>query len=262
MHIYDPRLRAIRDRVHPLVKSADLLLVEATAQEEAEMQASLAANPDMIFITEGPTLPEQLDETTWQAVAEAARARQIPPFLAAKMRPWYLTLTLAIPPCAMPDMIAGVRGLDHMIMADAKDAGVPLQALEPWTTLIDVMRAGSADDQRDMLHFATVAPEIQSEMFVAMLDSYFSGDIAEVWEASRLASNYIPGMDTAKAESLFQITEDLLLRDRNQRWLPVIEAAATQHDAIVVAVGAAHLPGDTGVLNLLAQSGWTITALP
>jgi uncharacterized protein YbaP (TraB family) len=31
---------------------------------------------------------------------------------------------------------------------------------------------------------------------------------------------------------------------------------------IVIAVGAAHLPGEFGVLKLLENEGWTIDALP
>ncbi|NRB01555.1 MAG: TraB/GumN family protein, partial [Rhodobacteraceae bacterium] len=116
MHIADPRLQSVFDRTAASVDASELLLVEATAESEAEMQAAFAANPDMIFITEGPTLPELLDEETWQTLSEAVSARMVPPFLAAKMRPWYLSLTLAIPPCVIPELTAGERGLDHMLM--------------------------------------------------------------------------------------------------------------------------------------------------
>ena len=45
---------------------------------------------------------------------------------------------------------------------------------------------------------------------------------------------------------------------RNRAWLPVIEAQAAKGQ-LVVAFGALHLPGETGVLNLLAQNGWKIS---
>jgi len=259
MHIYDKRLDEVHAAIGNATRDADVLLVEATAAEEAAMQAAFAADPEMLFVTDGPTLPERVDEATWDAISTALRARSVPPFLAAKMKPWYVTLTLAIPPCAMPDMIAGRRGLDHMIMADAAAAGVPMMALEPWSTLIDVMRLGSEDEQLEMLKLATLSPQIQSEMFVAMLDSYFAGDVAEVWEASRLSGNYIPGLDPARGAALFDITEAILLTDRNRRWIPVITDAAAQYDDIVVAVGAAHLPGDAGVLQLLVDDGWQVS---
>lgn len=259
MHIYDRRLDGIFARVRSDIQTADIVLVEATAKEEADMQAAFAADPLMLFAPDGPTLPERVDEATWDAISDAMRARGVPPFLAAKMQPWYVTLTLSIPPCAMPDMIAGKRGLDHMIMSQAAASGVPMQALEPWTTLIEVMRAGSDAEQLEMLKLATLSPAIQSEMFVAMLNSYFAEDIAEVWEASRLSGNYIPSLDPTQGAALFDLTEQFLLVDRNHRWIPVIEQAAQRHDSIVVAVGAAHLPGHDGILELLETNGWAIS---
>jgi uncharacterized protein YbaP (TraB family) len=55
--------------------------------------------------------------------------------------------------------------------------------------------------------------------------------------------------------------EQMLLIDRNTAWIPVIDAAVTGHQNAVVAVGAAHLPGESGILNLLEQDGWTISRL-
>jgi len=259
MHIHDPRLTPLFDEIRPLVQSADILMVEATEVEEAAMQDAIASNPDMIFITEGPTLPEQLDEETWQALSAATSARQIPPFMAAKMKPWYLGLALAIPPCAMPDLLAGRRGLDHLLMEEAHAANVPMVAVEPWTTLLDVMQHGTEDEQLEMLQLSLLAPDMQSEMFVSMLDAYFEEDVARIWEASRLAVNYVPGLNPTRGAELFEQTEQLILTDRNLAWIPVIAKAMDQHTNGMLAVGAAHLPGETGVLNLLVADGWTLT---
>lgn len=259
MHIYDPRLEPIRAQVADDVARADLVLLEMTETEEAQLQAELGTNPARMFLTDGPTLIDLLDEQTWAMVAEAASARQIPPFMAAKFRPWYLAVTLAVPPCAMPDMVAGRRGLDHMILDDANTAGVPTQALEPWDTLFDIMEVGTLQEQIDMMRLGLLSPEINAEVFVAMLDGYFAGEVAQVWELSRLSLQYVPDMDVALAEEMFAMTEQGLLIDRNYNWIPVIENAAALHDRMVVAVGAAHLPGEDGLLRLLEHEGWTIT---
>jgi uncharacterized protein YbaP (TraB family) len=261
MHVHDPRLDAVFDRVAPLLDEAEILLLEMTPAEQEIMQGALGRDPSLMFLTEGPTLPEMLDETTWDTLSAAARDRNIPPILAAKFRPWFLMLSLSMPACAMEHVAGGEDGLDFMLMDAAAARGLPMLALEPWDTLFDVFEEGSMEEQLEFLRMGVLDSALQEELFVAMLDGYFSGDVARVWELSRISLDYIPGMSDDEAEALFAATEDRLLTGRNEAWVPVIEAAAAAHGRVMVAAGAAHLPGDTGVLALLAARGWTVTPL-
>ena len=93
-----------------------------------------------------------------------------------------------------------------MIMAEADEHGVPMKALEPYSTLLDIMREGTFDEQVEMLQVALLAPDVHSEMFVAMLESYFDEDIAMVWEASRVATDFVPGLDPETADEIFAET--------------------------------------------------------
>ena len=259
MHIWDPRLDAVFERTVLSVIASDLLLVEATPEDEARLQSFMANNPEFIFLTEGPTLPERIEPALWENIVDAVRARMVPPFLASKMRPWYLSLTLAIPPCIVSELASGAQGLDHMLMDAAQAADVPLQAVENPLDLFETMNSGSFEEQIETLKLSLLAPDLQSEMFVAMLDAYFAGDIAEIWEASRISANYVAELEIEQSDQLFAEFEDALLIQRNLNWMPVIKEAANSNDVITLAVGAAHLPGTRGVLNLLAQDGWSIT---
>ena len=259
MHVHDPRIAPLAGRFAPLVADADVLMVEAGPEEEAQLQAEMGRNPGLVFVIDGPTLPERLDEPTWKALAEAAASRGLPAVLASKMRPWYLSLNLAIPPCAMPDLVAGRRGLDHALLAEAEASGTPVVALEAWDTLFTLMQGADEEEQIEMLKLSLVPPDVQSQVFVSMLDSYFAGEVAEVWEVSRVAVDEVSGLTPERAEEIFAETEEELLTTRNRAWIPVIEAQMGEADIAVVAVGAAHLPGEDGVIALLRDSGWTVT---
>ncbi|MEJ8562064.1 TraB/GumN family protein [Yoonia sp. GPGPB17] len=261
MHIYDPRLEELRAELVDTVASADLVMLEATPEEEAALQNLITTDPSRLFIVDGPTLPELVDEETWQLISAAASERGIPSFMAAKMQPWYLSLTLAVPSCAMSDMMAGARGLDHMIIQEAEAAGVPMQAVEPYTTLFDLFEDDSFDEQIDMLRVNMLVPDLQEQMFVAMLDRYFAEDIGRLWEMSRIALSDVPDLDPAEATAMFDEMEESLLNTRNRNWIPVIAEASETHDDIVVAVGAGHLIGESGVLQLLENEGWAITRI-
>jgi len=261
LHLADPRHQPLIETVSPLIAAADLVLLEMTPQEEAAMQAALATDPSLMFRTDGPTLPERLDEATWAAVAEAARARNIPPFIASRFQPWFLMLTFSVPPCAMPDMMSGGPGLDQLLMREAEAAGVPMAALEPWDTIFELFAQSDIDSPIALLHLTLLDPDLQSEMLVAMRDSYFAGRIAETWELSRLSLNFLPDLSAAEGAALFALTEEALLTTRNAAWIRVIDTAAAAHDSIVLAAGAAHLPGQQGLLTLLQSDGWSITRL-
>lgn len=262
MHIYDKRLDAIRDKVLPALRSADLLMVEATTEEEMAMQQAFVASPDLYLITDGPTLPDLLEPAVWDKVLEAASDRGLPGFMIAQMQPWYLSLTLGIPACAMADLAAGQRGLDQMLMDEADAVGVPLQALEGWETLIDVLADGTLEEQIALLQLGLIDAADQQALFVAMLDTYFAEKTAAVWEISNIAARDLTGLSAEEADAQLEEMQDVILDRRNHNWIPIIEAATREHDDIVIAVGAGHLPGENGILALLAQEGWMLERLP
>ena len=52
-----------------------------------------------------------------------------------------------------------------------------------------------------------------------------------------------------------------LLVERNQKWVPIIESYFKTPETEFVLVGAAHLPGEYGLLKLLADRGYSINKL-
>jgi uncharacterized protein YbaP (TraB family) len=71
-------------------------------------------------------------------------------------------------------------------------------------------------------------------------------------------------MDFIEREVLLKAKQDdattyrLMFSDRNQRWLPQLQQMFQQPGHELVMVGAAHLPGNDGVLQLLQQAGFTL----
>jgi hypothetical protein len=49
-----------------------------------------------------------------------------------------------------------------------------------------------------------------------------------------------------------------IIVDRNRRWLPEIERMIEQGESTLVVVGAAHLVGKEGVIELLKARGYTL----
>ncbi|WP_225000081.1 TraB/GumN family protein [Cesiribacter sp. SM1] len=82
--------------------------------------------------------------------------------------------------------------------------------------------------------------------------------------------NMVVSYKNQDLESLFYIVretslgmknyEKILLQDRNRRWMPTVETLA-RNKPTFFAVGAAHLPGEDGLISLLRRRGYTVEPL-
>ena len=258
-HFDDPRHADTLAAITPMIKDATTVLVEAGPEEEAALQARIARDPGAMMIMSGPTLPEQLPEADWQALADAMRARGIPPFMAAKFQPWYVAAMLGIPPCAMASM-ATSKGLDGLVIDAAIEASVPVEALEPYDAIFGIFASVSQADQLAMIKNTLAFEEFVEDFSVTLADTYFSQDTRLIWEFMRRQALALPGYtpDTINAE--FDRMEEAMMSKRNRAWIPVIEAAANQ-GPVFAAFGALHLSGNDGVLALLERAGFTLERL-
>ena len=257
IHIPDPRLAPIVERLRDRVASADLLILEATSDDEAGLQALVAQKPEMFFITEGPTLIDILGEEDWAKVNERLSAMGIPGFLAAKFQPWYLSLTLAIPPCAIQAMQSGEHGLDRQLENIAKGADVPLAALDDTEAVLQIFANEPLEDQIDGL---LITLEIQADDATSstLIEAYFNERVRETWEFSRIQ---VEQAGIENGAELFEEINQAILIDRNKDWEPKVNALIDGTQNVVMAVGAAHLSGESGVLRALERAGYTLEPL-
>jgi hypothetical protein len=259
-HLDDPRHQPIVDALAPAIAAAPVLLVEAGPEEERQLLAHMGRDPSFMTITEGPTLLEMLPPDLWEQMKIALAERGIPGFMAAKFQPWYVMVLLSIPPCAM-DLTAEPKGLDGMLIDTATAAGVPVRALEPYDTIFSLFDALGGQDQVALIEQSLALEPASTDFSITLADAYFDGENRVMWELMRHQSLEMPGYTPEQVEADMAVLEKVLLDDRNIAWIDGIEAAAAEGPA-VVAFGALHLPGERGVLNLLAQRGWALEPLP
>lgn len=237
----------------PLAEAADVTYFEMNASDTRRFEREMAQQPDLMFVTSGPTLPTLLSPEEWADVSAKMQARGFPPFLAAKMKPFFVSMMLGISPCALRTMQSGEHGIDRALAFALEEEGRATRSIEDYRTAAKLFDAFPPEKQMEFLRLALVQDVHPDDMLVTLFDHYIAEDVALIWEYTKALSLETGGPDAAEDFALF---EDLLLSERNAAWLDVLSAAEEKH--LLVVVGAAHLPGRNGVLNGLAEAGYAI----
>jgi uncharacterized protein YbaP (TraB family) len=212
--------------------------------DKARAQAAFGKTPSLMFITQGPTLPDLLDEGEWQMFRAQMQARGFPGFMAAKMKPIWGSMMLGIGPCQARSGALNADGIDMVLASAAQEAGVPDRSLEDWRTVMTLTDAYDMDEQIEMLRLSFAYADRADDLQYTLLQRYLSGEVALIWEYSRLLSLQQGGSDAAQDFARF---EDLLLTQRNTAWVDRL-LERTRGQTVFIGAGAAHLPGETGLL--------------
>jgi uncharacterized protein YbaP (TraB family) len=110
--------------------------------------------------------------------------------------------------------------------------------------------------------FDSIPYEVQAKQLLAFISDNDTEDKASK-EYDEMASAY-RNQDLSKLEALINKEElgignfaDLLLYNRNKNWVISMDKIFANNSA-VIAVGAGHLPGEKGVINLLKKAGYKV----
>jgi uncharacterized protein YbaP (TraB family) len=161
------------------------------------------------------------------------------------MKPWFVALTMM----AIKFQQLGLDpnlGVDRYLAARAKDGGKPTSGLETFEFQVTLLDQLSKRDQELMLRETVAEMDQLDQNFNQIVQSWLKGDSASL-EALLLAS-------MREYPDLYQ----KIIVDRNRRWLPQIEKMIEQGEGAMVVVGAAHLVGQDGVIEMLKTRGYRL----
>ncbi len=140
------------------------------------------------------------------------------------------------------------NGMEMVIMKEARSHEKDIRGLE------------SAQFQAGL--FDSIPYEKQAKELMKYVDSmdHYVGATSEMVDVYKK-------QDLNRMDSLIRVSDpgmdeymDLLLYGRNRRWVNFMPGFMAGQ-SILFAVGAGHLPGDQGVINLLRKNGYTVKPL-
>lgn len=138
--------------------------------------------------------------------------------------------------------------VEKLVMDEAKQNDREIKGLETFDYQLGI--------------FDKIPYKLQAQQLVKMIDDAEAGKSDDENEIKVLTDAYrkqeINKMDelTKQDPSIGEFA-DILLYDRNANWAKKLQELMPEN-SLVIAVGAGHLPGKKGVLNLLREAGYTV----
>jgi len=259
MHTNDPRMDAVVERLTPTLSQADAFYFEVTQDEMDAWELKLAHDPSPIMITSGPTLIDLMPEEDWAALSAGLAERGVPGWMAAKMRPWFLSMMLSVPPCLVQDPTSN-HGMDARLNDLAVDQGIPQHSLERIEDLMAMFDTHPIEKQAQSLARMADAFEGSEDQLATMANAYLEEQHGEVLQLARILGRDASGLEPEIFDEEWSEFEQQLLIERNNNWMQPI--LSIQDQTAVIAVGAGHLSDHHGLLNQLEQAGYTLTRAP
>jgi len=242
IHSEDPRVLDFSEQFLSKLTSNDVFAMELVPD-----LSTLSRLTEYMHYPPGQTLESVIGEDRFVRLVSALSGFSIAPELINRMKPWAAMMTLSTPP---PE--TGFF-MDLSLSLRASGSGLKVVGLETLEQQLSFLQNMSLPMQLSLLDQAIAEYHQVSEVHARMVDAYLENDLVDL----QVLSNEQLQAVGEKARDYFIKSG---IHARNHRManslLPHLET-----NTVFVAVGALHLPGEEGLLNILRQQGFKLSPL-
>lgn len=241
IHSGDERVLTLPAPVKRAFERSDYFVAEIMMEPEMLMQANMA-----MFLSGEETLEQMVSASLFKQCVVLLKDYGVPEYLVKKMKPWAVAVTLSMPK-------GSGQFLDLVLYQQAKAEGKQLAGLETVAEQMALFDDLALSLQITMLEDAVLNFADAHNMIQLLTDAYLARKLSEI---EKLSYAYMEKGD----KKLIEFMENNIITKRNHRMLksmlPVLEKGKA-----FIAVGALHLPGQEGLLNLLKAEGFQLVPI-
>ncbi len=244
----------LRAKDHPLppvydaaYSDSEKLFFEVDMEEASDFQAQQRML-EMGRYSNGDTIRDHISESTYDLLRDYLKKRGIGGNLFESMKPGMLAITIA----SLEYMRRGASpqlGVDFAYYRKALKHGKPMHGLETSEFQLQLIGGMGGEKQEALLRDTLENLDESEETTEVLLQSWREGDAKTLEDLLNVEMS--KDKEIAKA----------LLYDRNRSWLPALEKSLRGNQNAMVVVGAGHLVGKRGVVQLLRKRGYTVTQM-
>ncbi len=228
------------------IENSKAMFFEIDMAEMSDMTALMGILPK-VFMKDGMTLEKLLTKDDYAKVKSYFSEMGLPMMMVDKMKPMFLS-AFAMVDMKPGDMGKSIKSYEMEFYEMAQSKKLKTGGLESIEFQLNIFDKIPYEDQAKMLIESLSSTNKEDDEFKKMVGLYKNQDIQALIKEMKQGEQNIANH------------EDLLINSRNQNWIPQI----AKQSAIIptfYAVGAGHLGGEMGVINLLRKAGFKVSPL-
>ncbi len=252
MHLSDERITKLSPAVSKALTGAKAVVLEIGDLSPAALAGAVASSGADLVYADGRSLADSLQPDEFEKVKAVVSASGLPGEAARMLKPWLISTLLSISECERRKAASGAKVLDMQIAETAKASGIPVAGLETINEQLAALSGIPEDQQLQMLRLSLKYFDRTNDMMETMVQLYLRRDMGAAMPFQSALADEMGIPDSA-----FDGFRKSLLEDRNKRMSAGARPYLEKGNAFV-AVGALHLPGETGLVALLRKAGFTV----
>ncbi len=247
IHVLKPENYPLPSAIEKVYSESDNLVFEVDMREMTSPQTQQLILSKAL-LQDDTTLESLLSQKVYQSLENELLNVELPIAAFSRFKPWFVGMTLTLTHIQR----AGFKpelGIDQYIHQKALAQGkaiVGLETVQFQIDLIDSLAEGNQDDfmKRTLKDLRLIDEQVD--------------DLREAWEKGNIEE-----IGALMHESFEEFPElyKRFVADRNTVWANQLDDMVRKDTSMLVVVGAAHFPGEEGLLKLLQKKGYKLEQL-
>ena len=243
-------IQEFSDKFHHVVENAfqqsSRLIFEVDVDELSSPMAQMNMLRKGLYLN-GESLSQALSSESYATVKAnlAEMGRNIEDF--HRMKPW-MTATAVMGLELQKSGFEGAYGVDRHFFKKAKAAGKAIQGLETVAFQLNL--------------FDQLPPSVQEQFLLQTLEDLKNLGTQVSYMVTAWKQGNVQALETLLAGMReFPELYQAMVVNRNKNWLPHLEQALREKEPVFIVVGALHLLGKEGLVEILKEKGYLVQQL-
>jgi uncharacterized protein YbaP (TraB family) len=248
LHYSKKEVYPLSEKIEKAFSESEILVVEADVNDMKKMDIQKLM--ERAFYPESDTLEKHVSKEIYERVVKEAGALGMPVELLNRQKPWFLAMTLV----ALESLKLGFDanlGIDKYFLSKAEGTKKILE-LESLDYQLGLLSGLSDKDQELLLLYTLNDLRILEQEVEKLTKAWTTGDTKGM--------ESILTRSVSEDKRLSSIFEKVVY-ERNRKMASSIEDFLQRKESYFLIVGAGHLVGDRGIIEILSRKGYLIEQL-